>query len=66
MKAPRSPRLARFLSAPFLLAVLAGSAPAQSDSAVTSDMDFARALATRFAYIDMAEKVMTDLEGQGL
>jgi len=64
MKAPRSPRFARLV--PLLLAVLAYPAAGQDDARVQSDMDFARALASRFAYIDMAEKVMTELEAQGL
>ena len=39
---------------------------AQEDRQVLADMEFARGLASRFAYVDMAEEVIADLESKNL
>ncbi len=55
-------RIASSLTAATLLASLSTA----QDRAIEADMEFARGLATRFSYVDLAEEILTDLDGQNL
>jgi len=56
-------RLALLLPSGMLFGCLAWP---QTDRRVEADMDFARGLATRFAYVDLAEEILADLEQRKL
>ncbi len=57
----------RGLGAAGLCTLLFGSpALAQETARLTADIDFARGLAVRFGYVDMAEEVITTLEAEEL
>ncbi len=57
---------ARFLHALFLAASLARGARAQDNRLVEADMQFARALAARFSYVDLADEVVASIDRRGL
>ncbi|HED65636.1 MAG TPA: hypothetical protein ENJ09_08780 [Planctomycetes bacterium] len=57
---------ARLLPTVLLLATLAPAVSPQTNSRVRADMDFARKLATEFAYVDLAQDVVAGLEASNL